>query len=120
MGYTIFGSYEDYYEDHQDALRMQKRIRYIPQNLLARQTPWFQQTTEFTCGPAALMMAMASLDGRHAPNQGDELQIWREATTIFMTSGHGGTHPVGLALAARKRGFEATAFVNQSEPLFVE
>src|SRR5690554_4263222 len=62
MGYTTFGAYEDYYEDHQDALRMQKRIRYIPQNLLSRQTPWFQQTTEFTCGPAALMMAMASLN----------------------------------------------------------
>src|SRR5690606_26049220 len=87
MGYTTFGSYEDYYEDHQDALRMQKRIRYIPQNLLTRQTPWYEQTTEFTCGAASLMMATASLNKQYVPSQSDELQIWREATTIFMTSG---------------------------------
>ena len=29
-----------------------------------------------------------------------ELRVWREATTIFMTSGHGGCGPDGLALAA--------------------
>ena len=120
MGYSTFGSYPDYYEDHQDALRMQKRIRYIPQNLLSRRTPWYQQTTDFTCGPASLMMGMASIDPSYQPTQVEELDIWREATTIFMTSGHGGSHPLGLALAARKRGFEATVFINHDLPAFIE
>lgn len=28
LGYHVFGEFPDYYEDHSDALRMQKRIRY--------------------------------------------------------------------------------------------
>jgi hypothetical protein len=41
-----------------------------------------------------------------------ELRLWREATTIFMTSGHGGCGPYGLALAAARRGFAVEVFVN--------
>jgi len=120
MGYVVFGEFEDYYEDHQDALRMQKRIRYLPKNHLSRKTPWYQQTTEFTCGPSALMMAMKSL-GKKAPmTRVEELNIWREATTIYMTTGHGGCHPVGLGLAARHRGFKAKVLINRNVPLFLD
>lgn len=118
-GYQIFDTYEDYYEDHRDALRMQKRIRYRPANLLNREVPWYQQTTSFTCGPAALMMAMSSLDRQRPMTQKEELDIWREATTIYMTSGHGGCHPIGLALAAHARGFEAQVNINKESPAFV-
>jgi hypothetical protein len=52
--------------------------------------------------------------------QGTELDIWRAATTIYMTSGHGGCHPVGLALAACERGFSAQVYVNTTAPLFVD
>lgn len=120
MGYVIFGEKQDYYQDHQDALRMQKRIRYLPQNLLTRKTPWYRQTTEFTCGPAALMMAMASLDAGFVPDRVQELSIWREATTIYMTTGHGGCHPVGLGLAAKRRGFRARVLINRDLPLFLD
>lgn len=120
LGYRTFGEYSDYYDDHTDALRMQKTIRQMSEQQIQRATPWYQQTTEFTCGPAALMMAMASLENRVALSQPLELDIWREATTIFMTSGHGGCHPVGLALAARARGFEAIATLNTHQPLFVD
>ncbi|HBX38782.1 MAG TPA: ribosomal-protein-alanine acetyltransferase [Pseudohongiella sp.] len=119
-GYVAFDTLTDYYEDHGDALRMQKIIRYAPKRRRGNDVPWYQQTTAFTCGPAALMMAMAALDRKRVPNQATELDIWREATTIFMTSGHGGCHPLGLALAAAKRGFEPTVFINQSGPLFLE
>lgn len=119
-GYVAFGTLEDYYEDHRDALRMQKVIRDAPKRRRGHTVPWYQQTTAFTCGPASLMMAMATLDSRHKPDQATELDIWREATTIFMTSGHGGCHPFGLALAAHKRGFEAKIYVNQAGPLFLE
>jgi len=120
MGYRSFGEYHDYYTDHGDALRMQKRIRHIDPGHILHPVPWFQQSTEFTCGPASLMMAMASLDRAIKPSQALELDIWREATTIFMTSGHGGTHPLGLALAAKKRGFEATTYISTDKPLFLE
>ena len=120
LGYGVFGEYFDYYDDHSDALRMQKTIRHIGEEKILRLTPWYQQTTNFTCGPAALMMAMASLNEQLVPEQSLELQIWREATTIFMTSGHGGCHPLGLALAANRRGFGAEVFINSRQPLFVD
>tara|TARA_R110001592_G_scaffold270885_1_gene537379 strand:- start:30 stop:1139 length:1110 start_codon:yes stop_codon:yes gene_type:complete len=120
LGYRIFGEYSDYYDDHMDALRMQKQIRHSKVELEQKTIPWYQQTTEFTCGPAALMMAMHSQNSAYEMSQMNELDIWREATTIFMTSGHGGCHPFGLALAAKKRGFESSVFVNIQEPLFLE
>ena len=118
MGYQSFGVWTDYYEDHQDALRMQKRIRYAAEAVQTRPVPWVRQHTDFTCGPAALQMAMAGLQPGRESLRSEELAIWREATTIFMTSGHGGCHPVGLALAAKKRGFEAEVHLNSQEPLF--
>lgn len=119
-GYRVFGEYHDYYEDHTDALRMQKTIQYLSVDKTQRLTPWYQQTTHFTCGPAALMMAMASLDETRLVDQQEELDIWREATTVFMTTGHGGCHPLGLALAASQRGFSAEVFMNTEAPLFVD
>lgn len=120
LGYQRFGTWNDYYEDHQNALRMQKRIRYVPENLQANRVPWYQQTTPFTCGPAAAMMAMASLRPTQELSRGEELDLWREATTIYMTAGHGGCHPVGLALAAQRRGFKAQALINRQGPLFLD
>ncbi|HEY7774733.1 MAG TPA: GNAT family N-acetyltransferase/peptidase C39 family protein [Marinagarivorans sp.] len=119
LGYRVFGEYSEYYEDAEDALRMQKRIRHPREPAQLLSAPWYRQTTEFTCGPAALMMAMAALNSHILPCRSTELDLWREATTIFMTSGHGGCHPLGLALAADSRGFSTTTFISTSEPLFV-
>ncbi|TGD71611.1 GNAT family N-acetyltransferase [Mangrovimicrobium sediminis] len=119
MGYRRFGLYRDYYDDHGDALRMEKIVHAYEEGQ-SRIIPWFPQSTAFTCGPASLMMAMAALDKAYVPGHMDEIQIWREATTIFMTSGHGGCHPIGLALAASRRGFSASVRVNQHGPLFLE
>jgi len=119
LGYVTFGSYLDYYDDHGDAARMQKRIHQYRVLEMHADVPWIRQTTAFTCGPAALMMAMRAINTDYTPSLHDELQIWREATTIFMTSGHGGCHPLGLALAARQRGFRADTWINQHQPLFV-
>ncbi|GAB1267627.1 GNAT family N-acetyltransferase/peptidase C39 family protein [Aurantivibrio infirmus] len=120
LSYKTFGTYTDYYEDHDDALRMQKRIRHIASDKIHRSVPWYQQTTEFTCGPASAIMAMAALDKNIAPSQELELDIWREATTIFMTSGHGGCHPIGLAIAAKNRNFNAAVYINQTQAPFLE
>jgi len=120
LGYLTFGSYRDYYDDHSDAARMQKRIHHYRVLEKHAAVPWIRQTTAFTCGPAALMMAMRAINARYTPSLHEELQIWREATTIFMTSGHGGCHPLGLALAARQRGFCAETWINLRQPLFID
>ncbi|MFC6633959.1 GNAT family N-acetyltransferase/peptidase C39 family protein [Microbulbifer taiwanensis] len=120
LGYRTFGSYANYYEDAGDALRMQKRIRYRPENLHSLEVPWYGQTTDFTCGPAAAMMAMAALNPDYRPSVSEELALWRQATTIFMTAGTGGCHPIGLALAMRARGFDCAVYLNQASPLFVD
>lgn len=120
LGYRVFGRYEDYYDDHDSALRMQKTIQRFVGEASQHRVPWYKQTTDFTCGPAALMMAMASLDDSISPNQELELDLWREATSIFMTSGHGGCHPLGLALAAARRGFKTQVTLNSAEVPFIE
>ncbi len=120
MGFQKFGIYRDYYQDHKDAIRYQKLIRRYQDTLQYRSVHWLKQTTPFTCGPTALMMAMHGLNKAYLPSKEEEINLWREATTIFMTSGHGGCHPIGLALAAKRRQFAVEVWVNQSAPLFID
>lgn len=103
LGYREFGTIDDYYEDHMGALRLQKSLAPGPDPEWVR-APFYAQTLDFTCGSAALMMAMAAVQPGLKLERRLELRIWREATTIFMTSGHGGCGPYGLALAAARRG----------------
>lgn len=75
--------------------------------------PHYNQTTDFTCGPSSLLMAMKTLDPKSDFSRAHELQLWREATTIFMGGPHhGGCSAAGLALAAHRRGFRAEVWVN--------
>ena len=87
---------------------------------IAWRVPHYRQTLEFTCGAACLMMAMKALDRRLRLDRRLQLRLWREATTIFMTSGHGGCGPHGLALAAWLRGFAVDLFVNDQRPPFLD
>lgn len=118
-GYRPFGRYLDYYEDHSEAVRYQKRLRpyVVPPET---RVPYYSQTTDFTCGPAALMMAMKALDPATELGQRLELQLWREATSIFMASGHGGCGPYGIALAAHRRGFKVDLYVSSAAPFFLD
>jgi len=118
--YRKFGVFRDYYEDHADALRFQKRILYREDQSNMLSIPYVEQTTEFTCGPASLLMAMQAINPNISPSRTLEMQLWREATTIFMTSGHGGCSPLGLALSAHRRGFRVEVFVNSRAPLFLD
>jgi ribosomal protein S18 acetylase RimI-like enzyme len=118
-GYLEFGIYRGFYEDDSDALRMQHVLVPRLQPDLSG-VPHYRQTLEFTCGPAALMMAMKALDRRLRLDRRLELNLWRESTTIFMTSGHGGCSPHGLALAAWRRGFAVELFVNDEGPPFLD
>lgn len=120
LGYRDFEMQADYYEDHTDAVRMEKPLTGHLARDMAR-VPYYQQTRDFTCGSAALLMAMHALDPGLVPDRKLELRIWREATTIYMTSGHGGCGPYGLAVSAHRRGFEVEVWVNGAETeLFVD
>jgi ribosomal protein S18 acetylase RimI-like enzyme len=120
LGYRLFDTIDDYYEDGEQALRFEKRIRFYEGERADLFVPYYTQTTPFTCGPACLMMAMRALSTAVAWDQREELRIWREATTIYMTSGHGGCGPQGLALAAQRRGFTVEMFLNDDGVLFLD
>ena len=66
------------------------------------------------------MMAMKAQEPDLVLDRTFELRLWRESTTIFMTSGHGGCGPYGLALSAWKRGFSVDMFVSEDGALFVD
>jgi ribosomal protein S18 acetylase RimI-like enzyme len=106
-----------YYEDGHDGIRMEKRLlRHLPK---PAHLPHFAQTTDFTCGPAALLMAMKYLRPSLGMTQMEEINLWREATTVFMTRGHGGTSPLGLALAAKARGFDSALWLSSPKAPFL-
>lgn len=118
LGYRYLDIVSDYYEDHTEALRFEKLLAPHLQQELTR-VPYYQQTLDFTCGPASLMMAMKALQPDLELDRKLELRLWRESTTIFMTSGHGGCGPYGLAVSAYRRGFDVEVWVNDDAALLI-
>jgi ribosomal protein S18 acetylase RimI-like enzyme len=88
-GYRPIGRVQDYYADGADALRFEKWLA-SPANRLMKPPPYFHQTTDFTCGPACMMMALAWAGLPMQAGAAFEYRLWREANTIFMASGIGG------------------------------
>ncbi|MCH9274831.1 peptidase C39 family protein [Bifidobacterium amazonense] len=70
----------------------------------------YRQTTEFTCGPVAVLTAMHRLGITPKPTRAEELQMWREATIAVACE------PYGLALAAERRGAHPTIRVSHTGP----
>ena len=118
-GFRKLGELGDYYEDGMEALRFEKALAPRLSPKLVR-VPFYEQTLDFTCGSSALMMAMKALDPTIRLSRTFELRLWREATTVFMTSGHGGCGPFGLALSAASRGFSAEVVVNDKGVPFLD
>jgi ribosomal protein S18 acetylase RimI-like enzyme/predicted peroxiredoxin len=118
-GYRQIGMVPDYYEDGMTALRFEKSLASHLQPELVR-VPFYEQTLDFTCGPSALLMAMNTIDPEIKLDRTQELRLWRESTTIFMTSGHGGCGPYGLALAAYHRGFDVELFIKEKGTMFLD
>ncbi len=119
VGYREFSIVRQYYEDKGDAIRMEKELAsHLARNL--DRVPYYRQTLDFTCGPACLLMAMVAQVPDTRADRTEELRLWREATTVFMTSGHGGCGPIGLALAAWRRGFDVELSVRDEVELFVD
>jgi len=82
--------------------------------------PYYNQSTDFTCGPSSLMMAMTALDKSQKIDRAHELQLWREANTVFMGKGHPGSSPYGLALAGWRRGFGITLWLSKRGPYLLK
>ncbi len=118
-GYRVTAKLSRYYEDDAPGVRMAKRLleESIPDVRL--EVPYYGQTQEFTCGPACLMMAMKRADPGLALTRTLEFMLWKEATLIFMTSGVGGCGPMGLSVAARRRGFHVEAAVSSRRVPFL-
>lgn len=88
-----------------------------PEAKAKRRIPHYRQTTDFTCGPSSVLMSMRTLDPKAPFDRATELQLWREATSVFSgpSGGHGGCGPVALALALGRRGFKAEVHVNHRD-----
>jgi len=87
---------------------------------IGRKLPYYNQSLDFTCGPASLMMAMTALDKSQSIDRAHELQLWREANTVFMGKGHPGSSPYGLALAAWRRGFKPELWLSHRGPFLLD
>jgi ribosomal protein S18 acetylase RimI-like enzyme len=119
-GYREFGRIRRYYDDGGDALRFEKRL-ISNSPALAAAPPYFHQTTEFTCGPACMMMALAWADRSFKPASAAlEFQLWREATSVFASSGPGGCDPYGMAVALRRHGLLPELHVSRPGPYFLD
>lgn len=117
-GYRPIGRHADYYEDGMAALRFEKLMRGpdLPKSL----TPFFEQTADFTCGSACLLMALGRFVSPDFLDPVWEIRLWREATTVFMLSGPGGCEPYGLAAIAADHGLAAEVWCSSPDLLFLD
>ncbi|MGI8333853.1 peptidase C39 family protein [Actinomadura scrupuli] len=76
--------------------------------------PYMRQTTDFTCGPAALLMGLSALGLRAEPTREDEMRLWRTATTV------GGCEPFGLALTAADEGARPEVLLSTERTTLLE
>lgn len=76
--------------------------------------PFYQQTHDFTCGPASLMMVVSYFKPDLPLTKDTEIDIWREAT-LFETRG---TCRFGLALSAWRRGVDVRTVCNVDDIVY--
>ncbi|KGF67057.1 GCN5 family acetyltransferase [Hoeflea sp. BAL378] len=117
-GYRRIGRVADYYADGMAALRFEKLLRGSDTPALG--TPFYEQSTDFTCGSACLLMALARYRSSAFLDPVWEIRLWREATTVFMLAGPGGCEPFGLAMVARDHGLDPEVWCSTEELLFLE
>jgi ribosomal protein S18 acetylase RimI-like enzyme len=111
-GFEVVEEMDDYYEDGMIGLKMKKRLKLRVPKALHLEVPYYAQTLDFTCGSASLMMALKYFNPLSEFNRTMEMRIWKEATLIFMMSGHSGTDAYGLSLAAVNRGLDCRLIIS--------
>ena len=68
----------------------------------------YHQTTEFTCGPVAVLNALLRKGIVERITRDEEIALWREATMAVACG------PYGLALACKRRGFTPSVYVSRT------
>jgi len=119
LGYAVIATLPDYYEDGSPGLKLAKELDAAAPDKVRLRIPYYAQSLGFTCGSASLMMALKYLVPETELNRTLELNLWKEGTLVFMTSGIGGTGPFGLALAARHRNLSARVILSSERTPFV-
>lgn len=69
--------------------------------------PYFQQTSFYTCGPAALMMVMKYWNSSFELSKKNEYDVWKQSNPFVF---FGGTLQYGLSKAASIRGFSSIIY----------
>ncbi len=119
QGYTISATLPDYYDDHTAGYKMIRQLDWTVPQRFQLKIPYHAQMLDFTCGPACLMMALKHFQPDVRLSRTLEINLWREATLVFMTAGIGGTGPYGLALSAQKRGLDTRLILSTERTPFL-
>jgi ribosomal protein S18 acetylase RimI-like enzyme len=117
-GFQVAEKLDDYYEDGSPGLRMLKYLNRTSADTVRLRVPYYGQTLEFTCGSACLMMAFKYYTPELHLGRRLEVNLWKEATLVFMTEGIGGTGPFGLAIAAQRRGYQSRVILSKDQTPF--
>jgi hypothetical protein len=109
---------QPHYEDDVAAVRMEKSLAPPPDPSLMR-VPYYAQTLDFTCGPAAVLMAMRALDPVIPLDQTTEIRLWRRIDhRIHDLRPRRLQEGVGAGRAAR--GFAVELFLGDRSVMFVD
>src|SRR3954447_497573 len=66
------------------------------------------------------MMALGWADPAFRATRAAEIRLWRESTTVYMTSGLGGCEPYGLAAPLARPGLEAELRLSREGPFLLD
>jgi hypothetical protein len=80
------------------------------------EVPFYQQTMDFTCGAASLLMVLSFYDREFSMNREAEIDIWREGTSVEVL----GMGRYGLSFPLLKRGYRVNIRTNVEGPEFLE
>jgi ribosomal protein S18 acetylase RimI-like enzyme len=117
-GYRAVEKLPGYYESGEDGVRLEKPLR--AETVPPAPVPFYEQTTEFTCGSACLMMVLAGRRPGLPLTPSTEVRLWRRATTVFLTSGLGGCEPYGLAVTLAEEGLKPEIYVTEPGHLMLQ
>jgi Peptidase_C39 like family len=99
-------------------LKARSAVRYVRSDTTGFKlaVPFYAQASQFTCGPACVMMAMKFFKPKLKLQRELEFEIWREANLVESY----GTSREGLALAAARRGFDVYTMGKSRPHSFVD
>ena len=96
-----------------------RRFEHRPDDSAPRTLPYYAQSTWFTCGAVALMLARRRLDPAAPVDRRTEIELWRQATTVHAPRGPGGCDPFGVACVGARLGLGVRVVSSTEGPFFM-